>query len=479
MESYQWVSLIAALWAFLYLFDSYLKFNAAEKWQMLYRRIVTDNGVSVHLARCQWYTKKLNRLFRWLGKTNPTYLDKWFDAGIVAALLCCCCSIVFLVMVPINTLLRAQSKDEQILRPVIPGVNLPRKDLGYYLITLFLSAVLHELGHAVAAVRESVRVHGFGIFLFVVYPGAFVDMDDQTLFAVSPWRQLRIFCGGVWHNIVIVIVGVACLYTLPLTLSPFYTVHEDLILVSHTENSVVQGESGLFPGDIITQMDDVRVSSVSEWINHLVNSLDSQSITSYSVPEAIFMKQEKPIVQSSKQCECGDVNHICFQASLKADKPLAEDDRRCMNAREVITYSRCPKMSTVKCVTPYISHLDNSTRLVVLYRSKKPPVLFYGHPAELHQSGEVAPRSDSTPLWIPYSLENIFKCFVSLSGALAILNIIPCYALDGQHIARALVSLILSRWSKESKELVLTLMVLCGTILLCGNLLLAMYGLLF
>ena len=60
-------------------------------------------------------------------------------------------------------------------------------------------------------------------------------MDNKTLFAVSPWRQLRIFCAGVWHNIVIVILGVLLLYSLPVTLSPFYTLHEQLVVVSHTE----------------------------------------------------------------------------------------------------------------------------------------------------------------------------------------------------------------------------------------------------
>jgi len=34
----------------------------------------------------------------------------------------------------------------------IPGVNLPATEAGYYFVALMLSGVLHEIGHAMAAV---------------------------------------------------------------------------------------------------------------------------------------------------------------------------------------------------------------------------------------------------------------------------------------------------------------------------------------
>lgn len=44
--------------------------------------------------------------------------------------------------------------------------------------------------------REQVRVNGFGMFVFVVYPGAFVDLFTTHLNLISPAQQLRIFCAG-------------------------------------------------------------------------------------------------------------------------------------------------------------------------------------------------------------------------------------------------------------------------------------------
>lgn len=35
----------------------------------------------------------------------------------------------------------------------VPGVNLPTSQLGYFFTALLLSGIIHELGHAVAALR--------------------------------------------------------------------------------------------------------------------------------------------------------------------------------------------------------------------------------------------------------------------------------------------------------------------------------------
>ena len=67
------------------------------------------------------------------------------------------------------------------------------------------------------------RVNGFGLFLLLLYPGAFVDLSTEHLQAVSPLRQLRIYCAGVWHNLVMVIVAAGVLGGLPVLLWPFYT----------------------------------------------------------------------------------------------------------------------------------------------------------------------------------------------------------------------------------------------------------------
>ena len=41
----------------------------------------------------------------------------------------------------------------QVLKVIVPGVNLPLDDIAYLLSAVLLAAIFHELGHAVAAIR--------------------------------------------------------------------------------------------------------------------------------------------------------------------------------------------------------------------------------------------------------------------------------------------------------------------------------------
>ncbi|KER18292.1 hypothetical protein T265_12321 [Opisthorchis viverrini] len=104
----------------------------------------------------------------------------------------------------------------------MPGVNLPISHVGFYMLTLLLCAFLHEAGHAMAALRERVRLHGFGVFLFGFYPGAYVDLNTADLQSLKPLGQLRVYCAGVWHNVIIAVLSAAVFYAIPLLLSPGY-----------------------------------------------------------------------------------------------------------------------------------------------------------------------------------------------------------------------------------------------------------------
>lgn len=60
----------------------------------------------------------------------------------------------------------------------------------------FVCLQLHHFTFLSFFLREQVRFNGFGIFIFIVYPGAFVDLFTTHLQLISPVQQLRIFCAG-------------------------------------------------------------------------------------------------------------------------------------------------------------------------------------------------------------------------------------------------------------------------------------------
>ena len=84
------------------------------------------------------------------------------------------------------------------------------------------------------------RVNGFGIFFMVLYPGAFVDLFTEHLAVISPLRQLRIYCAGVWHNFILVLIAVGFLLILPSVLSLGYVSNQGAVIL---DLSKVRGDS--------------------------------------------------------------------------------------------------------------------------------------------------------------------------------------------------------------------------------------------
>lgn len=82
------------------------------------------------------------------------------------------------------------------------------------------------------------RVNGFGMFFMAVYPGAFVDLYTEHLTVISPLRQLRIYCAGVWHNSVLVIIGLVLLWSLPSLLVPIYATGQGAVVLNVLKVSI-------------------------------------------------------------------------------------------------------------------------------------------------------------------------------------------------------------------------------------------------
>ncbi|CAH8680781.1 unnamed protein product [Schistosoma rodhaini] len=415
----------------------------------------------------------------------------------------------------------------------MPGINLPTSHLGFYALTLLICAFIHEAGHALAAVRERVRLHGFGIFVFGFYPGAFVDLNAADLQSLSPFCQLRVYCAGVWHNAVIAVISIIIFYLLPFLLSPGYHVGTGVGVTYLREDSVVTGHRGLALGDAITRVNSCPVNQQSDWFKCLeeayihpsgycvsgayLSMIDNKaSVPRRSLSAVVSVNKldendsfESVSNQNKLNEDCCTVQsastHLCF--TYITPTKLSSTSRRyaCLPARAVTERTSCNVTSdcgnlgairgnnngiqseslgvmstrSMHCVVP--SPPDNSTRLVRLVhnRHKAPAILFLGPLEDLVASIGV---SDYVPRWpsilspnLPSFLGLLCTYLFSLSGALVILNVVPCYALDGQWILKAFLDLCLPGilLSRPKRNMVFTVVLILGSSLLGLNLFLA------
>ena len=88
------------------------------------------------------------------------------------------------------------------------------------------------------------------------------------------------------------------------------------------------------------------------------------------------------------------------------------------------------------------------------------------------------PKSILIPLDLPYILQTFCKYLISLSGALVVLNVVPCYALDGQWILHAFIEMSLGPFvTRHARTAIFTSLLMLGTALLATNIIIALWSL--
>ncbi|KAM3836662.1 membrane-bound transcription factor site-2 protease isoform 1-T1 [Vipera latastei] len=477
-------------WCTIYIADTVLKSSSLKE---RYEEWLASYGLSVSPFHVRWQTAFFNRLFYNWGRWKPRFLYLWFNIGMVFGIAAMFGSVVLLGKTLTQTLSQMltenpASQNDQMLQVVVPGVNLPISQLSYFFTAILISGIIHEVGHGVAAIREQVRFNGYGIFIFIVYPGAFVDLFTTHLQLISPIQQLRIFCAGVWHNFVLGAAGLVVLFFLPAILYPFYYTGAGALVTEVTQDSPANGPRGLFVGDIVTSLQDCSVYSVEDW-NACLEKLYRKPQTGYCIKSSILQQLSIPVRGFKRLdgtvecCNNNSLTDVCFSYSNKLNSHMTQ--YACLPARKTIEASElcqtnkdCPKdFIPSTCVTP---SLENQTKLI---RVKHPPqidMLFVGHPMHLQYTVSLSsfvPRYSFLTLDLPLIMETFCKYLISLSGALAVVNAIPCFALDGQWILNSFLEATASKFivEKQNRELLGFLILLAGSALLAANVALGLW----
>ena len=145
------VLLLFIFWSVFYSVHSFLiefRLTSAR-----YAKFLSKNGISINIFQLKWYTVRCNRLFMKLSNMRPKFLMLWFNLGVLVGVVGQFIAILLLCYT-LYDYFQQKPASEQILVPVLPGVNLPTNQTLYYLLALFICGICHEFGHAIAASRE-------------------------------------------------------------------------------------------------------------------------------------------------------------------------------------------------------------------------------------------------------------------------------------------------------------------------------------
>ncbi|EYC04570.1 hypothetical protein Y032_0087g2087 [Ancylostoma ceylanicum] len=399
------------------------------------------------------------------------------------------------------------------LVPIIPGVNLPWSHIPIFMIVLAAAAIIHELGHSSAAKTYNVRVNGFGVFLLGLYPGAFTDIDPDSLRRSHPRHRLEVFGGGIWHNIVL--AGVAYLMFLwtPYFLSPFFSQGHGITVTGVDSRSGLYGAGGLSVGNVVVSIDDCAIRKHEDWrecVRHLEKEKHGQCVPRKTVEASLATKTSLSL--DELHC-CDDFTnithaHMCFESMLDvttkqfvtkahslnrvlrvgavepAQEAVHEKRKRakqfsCLSAQYVTSQPSCSNTTSCArdkegdervCVFPALFNGTQLARITV--KNHQRPVLYVGDLDELITYVRIDPLVARFS-WIPHywaeSVELVPKYLFTLSLALGLLNSVPCYALDGQYIVITCVNWAFKMFAKRRRHQLISLILTLGTFLLAAN----------
>jgi S2P endopeptidase len=118
-----------------------------------------------------------------------------------------------------------------------------------------------------------------GAFFRFLYPGAYVELEQQELDSRAAWQKLKITGAGVWHNTVVSLFAALLLFFLPGALSgkgwcsfqATWQLPDLVVLLALLGGSYLHGEGvavvevhsasplagSLFPGDVLLRLGKV------------------------------------------------------------------------------------------------------------------------------------------------------------------------------------------------------------------------------
>ncbi|XP_033253578.1 membrane-bound transcription factor site-2 protease-like [Drosophila miranda] len=370
------------------------------------------------------------------------------------------------------------------LEILLPGVNLPLEEIGYYFTTLVLCLVVHEMGHAMAAVLEDVPVTGFGIKFFFCLPMAYTELSNDHLNSLRWFKKLRALCAGIWHNFLFAGICYLLISTIGITMSPFFVYNEHVIVTELTRKSALRGERGLKVDNLITQVNGCPISSVESWHSCLYSSMKKRAGYCVSA-DFIQLNDESSIshhsVDGQLQC-CDELNPnvSCFEVveDANGDVPVELPQHVCLNVRrtleEVAVHCTSGLCSEGFCLRPL---MRNITAIMTVMRlnlngEKLPPVIYVGHPWDVSRTVEVSafvPRYRFLSAAWPDAWFLLLKYNVVFSIGLALVNAIPCFGFDGAHITSTVIhSFLVGKVDQYAKRDLISVIITSVGSLLCG-----------
>ncbi len=155
---------------------------------------------------------------------------------------------------------------------VLPGINVPGLGIlpfWYWIIAIFIIALVHEFAHGIVARAHNIEVKNTGIVFFGPILGAFVEPNEDKLRKEKDITQYSVLAAGSFSNILLAVLAVVLLSFV------FSPVQQSMVEpTGFSFNAYVEGDypfaqAGIAAGTVITGIDGTATMTFQEFSDEL------------------------------------------------------------------------------------------------------------------------------------------------------------------------------------------------------------------
>jgi len=141
---------------------------------------------------------------------------------------------------------------------VLPGINVPGMGVlpfWYWIIAIFVIALVHEFSHGVVARAHKIKVNNTGLVFLGPIIGAFVEPEEKNLRRQSDIKQYSVLAAGSFSNILLAIVALLLLNFAFVPLQQTMVEPTGFSFAEYHDQTYPAAKAGIPPNALITGID--------------------------------------------------------------------------------------------------------------------------------------------------------------------------------------------------------------------------------
>ncbi len=239
MEVYLYFVALAAVWAGGYLVS----------WLFFRERLRRGGGFRLYPFLVILRSEKLVEVFDRIAGWRPLLWRVLGNMGLAVGFGLMAFAVFFLARnLGVYLFAPQQAGVQNIVIPLIIGVTIRLEHLPYMLLALGVVLITHEGMHGLIARLEKIKLKSTGIFLAFIFPGGFVEPDEEEFKKAPVGARARVAAAGSFANIVVGVLVVLLMIGL------FAPLESGVIVLEREE-----GE-GPEVGEVILSVNDTPVN---------------------------------------------------------------------------------------------------------------------------------------------------------------------------------------------------------------------------